>query len=59
MAKWATISDYKQLYEKLVKEHEELKKNVRCDYYEAYLKERLRSERLEKDLEDYKPRSNY
>jgi hypothetical protein len=59
MAKWAEIPDYKKLYEELFVKYTKLQKEVKCDYYEAYLKERLRSERLEKDLEDYKPRSNY
>ena len=45
MAKWAVPEepDYKKLYE-------ELQGKVTCDYYEAYLQEKLRRETIEKQL---------
>jgi hypothetical protein len=52
MAKWdlselCSGPDYKALYKELLKEHEELKKTVHCDYYEAYLLEKKKRETLE------------
>lgn len=53
MAKWAWPSAMAALsdkYNQLLKEHEELKKNISCDYYEAYLLEKKKRENLETKL---------
>ena len=54
MATWQEIgtlldSEYvpKKVYLDLLKEHQELQKNVNCNYYEAYLREKLKREALE------------
>lgn len=48
MAKWGSMEFVsKEEYDKLLKEFEELKKNVNCDYYESYLLEKKKRETLE------------
>lgn len=65
MAKWGVPAEQAQLdelqekYDQLLKEHEELKKNVTCDYYEAYLLEKAKREKLEKDYNATVPGYEY
>jgi hypothetical protein len=45
-------------YDKLLAEHELLKKEVKCDYYEAYLLEKLRREELERKFRQSSVKEN-
>lgn len=48
MAKWDELGFVtKEEHEALKAKYEELQKNVNCDYYEDYLREKLRREKLE------------
>ena len=63
MAKWgvpnltAEFVELQEKYDQLLKDYEELKKNVTCDYYEAYLLEKKKNEKHQSKVEEAKVRN--
>jgi effector-binding domain-containing protein len=56
---WEEHEVLQKKYDQLLKEHEELKKTVTCDYYESYLLEKAKKEKLEKQINETVPGYEY
>lgn len=66
MAKWSEVANLlddeyvtKKEYNELLKKYQELQATVSCDYYEAYLLEKAKREKLEKQSNETVPGYEY